>query len=446
MQQVLRSTVDKQLRGLNLIAQLQPDVALLLLTYCVNTRPSFVARNYPPEISQGYLREFDAAVDECLAKICQATDIAGAWWLRGLPVDMAGIGLTRLSEICTVAHVSCLVGALANLRTRVSMETMDVMRDSVTQGQMQLITHSLPFLVEDQKLRLPGELPRQLPQVPVDMHVLYKEEMAKVKQSSLARVLHKQNHAVLRDRLLQEEQYERAAMLQSTTPKRQMARWLKGGLFLNMHNRLSAADYLQCLRLRLMVPEYAGVNGVCGCAARIPVARGVAHLLSCHATQREQIFRHDSVRGALAKWCKKCVGVNGSVQEEVGFERRGELQASQQDIIVRTDQGEEYIVDVAVVNQLSPSYVYGTERNPLIPAKDGAAFVPGFAAEVKSVAKRSKALKELTPGELARFIPFALELTGRPGDAALGFVAEMERCHNTWICDGAPAAFRKLKA
>lgn len=155
---------------------------------------------------------------------------------------------------------------------------------------------------------------------------------------------------------------------------------------------------------------------------------------------------YDSVRGALAKWCKKCVGVNGNVQEEVVFEARGELQRNQQDITVRTDQGEEYIVDVTVVNQLSPSYVYGPELHPLIPSKDGAAFVPGFAAETKSVAKRSKALRDLTPSELARFIPFALELTGRPGEAALGFMAAMERCHNTRVGDGGPAAFRKLRA
>jgi hypothetical protein len=52
----------------------------------------------------------------------------------------------------------------------------------------------------------------------------------------------------------------------------------------------------------------------------------------------------------------------------------------------------------------------------------------------------------LTPDEVARFIPFSLEQTGRLGEDALGFMALLEQCHNVRVGDGAPAEFRKLRA
>jgi len=150
----------------------------------------------------------------------------------GWLVDMAGIGLTRLSQICEVAHVSCLVEALTRVKPCLEAATMEVMRESISQDQMRLITHSLPFLVEDHRLRLPGELSHRLPAVPVDLHVQYGIEMAKVRQSSLARAMHKSNFDALLAQLLEAGLYSRAAWLQSATlGKRRLGRWLRGGLF-----------------------------------------------------------------------------------------------------------------------------------------------------------------------------------------------------------------------
>ena len=448
VKEAVARTVLKQARGLDKIALLQTDVALLLLTYCVNSKPTYLARNFPPSIIQTCLVEFDDKVDRCLATICQVIDPVLPYWvkdLRGLPVDLSGIGLTRLSEICEVAHVSCLVGALAGLQTRLPVAFVDAMREGISLEQMGLITHSLPFLVEDQRLRLPGEHSNRLPAGPVDPHVLYEQELAKVKQSSLARAMHKHNFASLRNRLQEDQQWARAAFLLSGSPQKQLSRWLRGGLFLNLHSRLAPNDFLECLRLRLMVPAFIGIDGRCGCTQRVPLSQEF-HLLSCQAANREITYRHDRVRGALAAWCKKCVGPAGSVVEEVNLPRRGELSACRIDIIVTTALGEEYMLDVAVVNAMAKSYVHGNEATQLIPRKEGAAFVPGWAAEQKSLAKRSNALNFLSADQLPRFVPFSVEPMGRLGEAARGFVTLMEQCHSARIGDGAPALFRKLRA
>jgi hypothetical protein len=88
VQAAVKSKLDQLGRALEKFTWLDPDVALLLLTHCVNTRPSYMARAYPPSVIQEGLRGFDGKVDECLTGICRA---AGAWWtptLRGLTVDL----------------------------------------------------------------------------------------------------------------------------------------------------------------------------------------------------------------------------------------------------------------------------------------------------------------------------------------------------------------------
>ena len=322
---------------------------------------------------------------------------------------------------------------------------MHELREGISAEQITLSTHSLPILVEDQRLRLPGEPSVRLQASLINMEELYTKEMSLVKQSSLARAMHKRNYTDLKVRLQREGEYHRAALLLSATPQRQVSRWLKGGLFLNLHYRLTPQEFLECLRSRLMVPEYPGVVGVCGCRLRVPLSQG-HHLLSCQVANREITFRHDRVRGALAAWCKKCVGVQGSVLEEVTWPRRGELAACRPDILVTTALGEEYIIDVAVANCMSNTYVYGDDTHQLIPAEKGAAFEPGFAAEQRSADKRRYALTCLSPEQLARFIPFSVEMTGRLGEDAIGFMTLMQQCHNTRVGDGAPALFRKLKA
>jgi hypothetical protein len=109
------------------------------------------------------------------------------------------------------------------------------------------------------------------------------------------------------------EEYTVAAQVRSAPADKQLASWLKGGLYLSLHCRLSPSETFQALRHRLQVPEFIGVNAVCGCKYKVRLRDDQNHLLHCQAAQRELTFRHDLVRGAVAKLCKECVGPAGKV-------------------------------------------------------------------------------------------------------------------------------------
>lgn len=84
-----------------------------LLRFCINARLMYLARNLPPTTLSAQLKRFDSMVDAALCRIAmiQQLPIQGAI-LRGLPVNLMGLGLPRLEEINTVAYYSSLLQAI----------------------------------------------------------------------------------------------------------------------------------------------------------------------------------------------------------------------------------------------------------------------------------------------------------------------------------------------
>jgi len=453
VQASLSKTLNKHRRGLEHIHQLQPDVALLLLTYCVNARPMFLARNFPPADVGAHLRAFDDEVDTCLASILQmpAAGFATAPWiprLRGLPITYGGIALTRLANINGAAHTACLLEALVSLKARYPAKVQQL-QPALTPEELDTVSHYLPFLVEDGIVRLPGEPSNGVAmRGDVDYGAVFATEMPQVRQGALSRKLAQQEHKELHRDLLEAQELQRAALVLSTNVERQMGRWISGGLFLNMHNRLWPLDFLQCLRLRLLVPEYGLQPGWrCGCRERVCVKDDFYHLLNCNSAALQIQLRHDKARDVLAGFCRKCVGDAGVVTTEVEFPGRGELRACRMDIVVSTGMGETSLVDLAVVNTAAQSKVIGRQHELLAANRRGAAFVQGYAAADREEWKRREAAKALDATQTANFKPFVMELSGRLGEGARAFIGQMERCHNARLGDiEGPIAFRKLRA
>jgi hypothetical protein len=120
----------------------------------------------------------------------------------------------------------------------------------------------------------------------------------------------------------------------------------------------------------------------------VAVAEDFNHLLHCQAAGREMTIRHDGMRSCLVKFYKKYVGVNGSVEEEVTWERRGELSSFTMDIVVKTDLAIEYLVDVTIINPGATSYVHRTVTVKLVEKGLGSSFVAGHAAGQRSDLRR----------------------------------------------------------
>jgi hypothetical protein len=74
------------------------------------------------------------------------------------------------------------------------------------------------------------------------------------------------------------------------------------------------------------------------------------------------------------------------VEEEVTWERRGELSSFTMDII-KTDLAIEYLVDVTIINPGEASYVHGTVTDKLVEKGLGSSFVAGHAVEQSDTKK-----------------------------------------------------------
>ena len=70
---------------------------MALLKYCVNSRPTYITRNVHPSLRYESLLDFDNKVDDLLAYMirCELPEVTKQ--LRGLPIYMSGLALTRHS-------------------------------------------------------------------------------------------------------------------------------------------------------------------------------------------------------------------------------------------------------------------------------------------------------------------------------------------------------------
>jgi len=458
VQASIAKTLSKQMCGLDHLWKLPPDVALLLLTFCINTRPMYLSRNLPLEVIGDQLRAFDARVDKCLANITQAgydQDDWGFWFprLRGLPVDLGGIALPRLAEVCGAAHTSCLVEALVGLLPCLGAAKVHSLMEHLSTEEKDAITHYLPYCKgEDGVIRLPGEpsraVPGAAPELAVDQRRRFEREMARARQYAICKTLYKVEHKDLHRDLLVAGQYQRAALLLSAAvEEKQLSRWIRGGIYQNLHNRLNSQDFTDAVRRRLLVREYQHSDWVCGCAAKASVRDNPWHLICCPAAGGPITGRHDRAVEVLEKFCVACVGGTGAVHKEVQFERRDEqeLAAYRMDLVVTTALGTVYRVDLAVTSACALSRSVGTSGRSLAAAGEGAAHVKGYAASVREADKRARATHCLDADELGGFIPFVVETTGLLGEAARGFLDTLGQGFIARVGDEGQVKLKKLR-
>ena len=84
-------------------SKLKSQIRMALLKYCINARPTYIARNVDPLLCSDGLLEFDTKVDELLESILKGSIPEATRQMRGLPIHMNGLGLTRHSGPAGVA-------------------------------------------------------------------------------------------------------------------------------------------------------------------------------------------------------------------------------------------------------------------------------------------------------------------------------------------------------
>jgi hypothetical protein len=214
----------------------------------------------------------------------------------------------------------------------------------------------------------------------------------------------------------QENKLAEAAWLVSSQYKNS-GRWLAGrnNIFFGKFGLLGD-DFLEALRLRLLLPpildddlENNPRKCLCNhiCSAAKPF-----HLLDCKLSKAYITGRHNKIRDLLFQFIKDCLPEGSVIQKEIPFQVTTTTMITA-DIQYETNNNIHYI-DVTVANPASQSYL-----------NMGSATTADVASKFKEQAKSRHYEVLGNAVQTGRFIPFALEATGRLGPAAVRFIERM---------------------
>jgi hypothetical protein len=94
--------------------ELPAKYAYKLITTCINTRPTYIARITHPSHTLAAAREFDKVIDNGIASICSyPTELpTRAKIVRGLPQKLGGLSIRRIEDICETGFASSFLESL----------------------------------------------------------------------------------------------------------------------------------------------------------------------------------------------------------------------------------------------------------------------------------------------------------------------------------------------
>ena len=193
-------------------------------------------------------------------------------------------------------------------------------------------------------------------------------------------------------------------------------RWMGGA---DWRYRYRQGEFLEALRHRLLQAPFP-LSGDLRC----PSCPGLRfrdspwHALDCESTGSLRIWRHNIVRNHLKDLLQtvypdaaelRCERFIGGAEDGVNADGR----QAKADIFLRLRDGQVIVIDVVIANPAAPKYI----------AKHSDTKTD--VAAIDREASKRRAIEDLGLGGLQfRFIPFAIEATGRLGPAALQFLQQ----------------------
>jgi hypothetical protein len=431
----VEAMISKMIQPLAAIHLVDHKNGFNILRSCINARPCYLARVCDPPIVEEGLKRFDKAVDEALLRLTKAVgdgDLIGpelmgetfknANILRSLPTALGGLGIVRHAGI---------VGEKASEKSRqLTKKFVNKFLPLLLPG-----THLWDVIVNFNGARnMESEiLPLMFDSTPPDFFQ-YSQEPQQPQQiqqdddnelqqqqpiSSKAIILafHKRVAHNLHSKLFNQENKRKEAAWLVSSQFKNSGRWLAGrnNIFYGKFGLLGN-DFLEALRLRLLLPpiiddelEMNPRRCTCGhiCSATKPF-----HLLDCVLSKAYITGRHNKIRDLLFQFIKDCLPEGSVVQKEIPFQVTTTTMITA-DLQYEIDNNINYI-DVTVANPSSQSYL-----------NMGSATTADVASKHKEQAKTRHYEVLGNAVQTGRFIPFALEATGRLGPAAIRFIERM---------------------
>jgi hypothetical protein len=215
---------------------------------------------------------------------------------------------------------------------------------------------------------------------------------------------------------LREENFQSEAAWFVSSQFKTSGRWLSGksNIFFGKYGLLGK-DFEEAIRLRLLLPPIVDDLDMnprkCSCGHFCTISKPF-HLLDCVLSGFYVKERHNKIRDLLQEFIKSCLPDGSIVQKEVSF------QVTTATVITADLQYELnnniHYIDVTVANPSSQRYL-----------DMGSADTADVASKFKEQEKIRHYSVLGDAVQTGRFIPFAVEATGRLGPAAVQFLHQM---------------------
>jgi hypothetical protein len=416
--------------------QVDPLIATNLIRYCVNSKPSYLARVQEPQMSIQALKRFDMAVDLALCRTAEHVPrnpalpedrrrtIHSSAVIRSLPLHHGGFGIQRHSWVS--GQVGCI-------RSRILTRAFVQQYFAETEGFADAIGRWPAMGI--------GDNPLDEPDVPgVDLASADLRNLAEAAFIAKASMLH--------NLLLTDGMNAHAAWFLSSQFEGS-GRWISPpiGMHLPPHLIIRKEEYRQAIRARLLLhpleeqlmlqPELVTQ---CFCH-RAPLQQQQGqqmqllqhavisttepfHCLDCVRAKGWMKGRHDAVVQLMEKFIKKRFQ-DATVTKEPAIQTRPEVHVQlRADLLVCLPPqiGRHFIIDVTVSNPAAPTF-----RAPAIRSHE----VPQ-ATNIRRDKDKTAHYHELSFPDITLFTPqryftFNVEATGRLGASACLFVEELYR-------------------
>lgn len=389
--------------------KLHPQAAFLLLKFCINARPNYLARVCGLSIAGEALQHADTKILQALANILKV-DLAEVGpefeRLSELPSRYGGLGIHRMGGLAGqkaefLSRQTLTDFAAVNLRDLYPAlefwppleiaERVRPLKEAAASKQ------STSRAATERMEENPGDA---LVTNAVDRRKLLQDqgEWRDATSAHVEHVFHEIS-TFLHKQLIDSGRLEHAAFYLSGC-SRGSGRWTNCLTCSDPRLQFTKGEFLETLRMRLLLPTFddePNVTHICQCRMRVDINRTPMHLLNCECVHRLKTVRHSQLLTALIQSLRSVVDSSQvTVTREVVLEHDdGPLRA---DIRITSGPHVSYL-DLAVVNPVAQKYM-----------SKGAANHPDTAGRNKYEEKVKKYHQKFPR---LNIIPFVVEAGGR---------------------------------
>lgn len=435
---ILDNTFGKFYPVLDWIPKLDAATGYILLKFCINTRPTYLARNVPPTLLTPFARYFDEAIQKALFAVLETNELeleSGKILINRqranihsllveLPPRFGGAGLTSIEKVNYNAYYGNLVRVIDYLQENLtglaqSMFSEEHLYSSIEGNDIHRLAELLPNYIvsENRNYNVPN--PYYTFYVPQNDDLKLRQDH---RQHNLMKKVYKEIQEDLLKALVATENYCGAAWLRSTPSHSNAFTWLFSAVNPYQQLKLKPQSFVDAMRLLLQLPvmQSDGTIRQCQCTRGCmfdtnsiqDLRKMTAHALCCPLFGLCRVNRHDLIVKALKAFLLKCLPPNDSeIQVEAVLLDVEGNELPKIDLAVRENH-RLWTVDVAITSPTASNVVERAAKKEDV-------------ANQHQIGNKKSKNAEYRRGNTARY--FVLETSGRLSSDAMNLIDEYAR-------------------